>query len=105
MSYIELGGFMLNINNSIHGLQRASHNFNKSAEKISKINNDITSENNIDIEDKVSINSIENSNNAEEVDIAKEIISMNLSEISYQANAKTIKANDDMMGTIIDIKA
>ena len=94
---------MLNINNSIQGLRSATNDFNKSADRISKsglIQN--TQDDSLiqDIEDKITL-----TNNDETIDVAKEFIKMELIDVCYKANAKVIKTSDDMIGTVIDLKA
>jgi hypothetical protein len=94
---------MLNISNSILGLQKSVETFNKSADRISKMgldspkNTDDSSINNI--EDKVTLSQ------NDEIDLTKEFIKMELSDVCYKANAKVIGTSNNMLGTVLDIKA
>jgi len=94
---------MLNINNSIQGLRNATNDFNKSADRISKtgLTNNTQDDNLIqDVEDRITL-----TNNDETVDVATEFIKMELIDVCYKANARVIKTSDDMIGTVIDLKA
>ena len=48
----------------------------------------------------VNSGSLERSN----VDITEEIVDQIVSKAAFKANANVIKANDEMLGTILDIK-
>ncbi len=93
---------MLSINSSIQGIQKSTNDFNKSADKISKLG--LPSSNNSDdlitnIEDKITLT------NNTEVDLTQEFLKMELSEVCYKANAKVLKTSDELTGTIINTKA
>ena len=93
---------MLNVSSSIQGIQKSVNDFNKSADRISKLalpNNETSDDLITDIEDKITLTD----NN--EIDLAQEFIKMELSEVCYKANARVLKTSDELTGTIVNIKA
>lgn len=92
---------MLSINSSVQGIQKSTNDFNKSADKISKLNlpnNDDSDDLITNIEDKITLT------NNNEVDLTQEFLKMELSEVCYKANAKVLKTSNELTGTIINTK-
>lgn len=89
---------MLAINESLKGLQYATNKVDVASRNIANMaNEDATA---FEITDNVNIQ-----NTNQPIDAVKEIVDLMQGETAYKANAKVIKSNEDMMGSILNIKA
>jgi len=69
------------------------------------ISNNITSINNSQSQLNSTANNIANIGSKASVDLAKEIPNLITSEASVGVNSSAIKAQDEMLGSLLDIKA
>ena len=83
---------------AIKGIRKSADEFAKSAQKISNFN---LKNDDFEIEDKVTLST---DTDDTKIDIAKEFVKMELSEICYKANVQVLKTSDEMTGKLIDIK-
>ncbi|MBU8870716.1 MAG: hypothetical protein KOO60_07620 [Gemmatimonadales bacterium] len=75
------------INSSLQGLQRNQHDFMKHADRISQWGNSGVG------------------NNGQEIDLAEELLGTMTARRGFEANLSVLRAEDDMLGSLLDVMA
>lgn len=75
------------------GVQRSQHNLDQASAQVAQASTQTASVTSTDLPDSASAN------------LREGLIDAKVSELEVKANAKVVGAADDMLGTIIDIKA
>lgn len=87
------------LNHGVDGFNRASQDIQHAAENISRASFEQTPE------QSVSVNQAANAPKTSSVNITEEAINLRIGELNAKANTQSIRTADDVLGTLIDIRA